>query len=72
MLLLQFIREDRAFDLAKAGKKKDARSTIQPIVTRSSVAVKDLATLALVDRAGVPMRGWNNDYTKSMQSSVHA
>jgi hypothetical protein len=58
MLLVQFSRDDRAFDLAKAGKKKDARSTMHPIVTMSSVTVKAHAALVLVDCAGVLMKGW--------------
>jgi len=40
MLLAQFKRGDRAFDLAKAGRKMPAKSATHATVIRSSVSEK--------------------------------
>jgi pseudouridine-5'-phosphate glycosidase len=40
MLLAQFRREDLAFDLANAGRKTAANTTMHAMVIRSSVTVK--------------------------------
>ena len=56
MQLAQPIREDRAFDLAKAGRKMAAKSAMHATVIRSSVTVKARAGGVLGDCAGMLMR----------------
>jgi hypothetical protein len=49
MQLAQPIREERAFDLAKAGRKMAAKSAMHATVIKSSVTVKARAVVALDD-----------------------
>ena len=55
MQLAQPIREERAFDLANAGRKMAANTARPAIVIRSSVTVKAVAGGILGDRAGMLM-----------------
>jgi len=56
MQLAQTIREERAFDLAKAGRKMVAKSAMHATVIRSSVTVEARAVVALGDCTGMLMR----------------
>jgi hypothetical protein len=55
MQLTQPIREERAFDLANAGRKTAANTAMHATVIRSSVTVKAVVGGILGDRAGMLM-----------------
>ena len=52
-LLAQPIRDERAFDLAKAGRKMAAKTAMHAMVIRSSVTVKARVAVVLPECVGM-------------------